>query len=367
MLIERSCRQLEAGQNKSALAAADVLVCLAPQSAAALDWLAQLCYRQGDLPRAASALRDVQQLRPKDCSPALRLAIIAEHLGDGEALRRAINYALAVANGPARTEAALLGARLLLRSAKIDGNAVAVDKTADDTKCLQDAARLLEECLRAQPGHVDACWQLAGIRALLADQAGLAELAPHMERRDVEDARFHYLGAVCQLACGNWNAAVDAARRAARDPSLEADAHYLQGLALLHVPDRDGARTALEKAATSTSRSAEHARALLGRLCFQTGQYDQAVQRWQAIGKSAQTLWKLDEPLRSTLYLTALQAFSDERYEFASERFREAAKQGLRERKLGPLISLSLVKAGEKLLFAERNGKRSRSAALERS
>jgi tetratricopeptide (TPR) repeat protein len=309
----------------------------------------------------------VQRLRPKDYSPALRLAIIAQELGDGEALRQWINRALAVAVGPARTHAALLGARLLLRSATINGSAVTLEKTTDVTKNLQDAGRLLEECLRAEPGHVDACWQLAAVRVALADSAGLAQLAPHMERPDVEDARFHYLGAVCQLACGNWKAAVEAARRAAVDSSLEADAHYLQGLALLHVPDRDAARTALEKAATSASRSAEHARALLGNLCFLSGQYDQAVQRWQAIGKPAQSFWKLDEPLRSTLYLTALQALSEERYELASERFREAAKQGLRERKLGPLIGLSLVKAGEKLLFAERNGKRSRLAAGERS
>jgi Flp pilus assembly protein TadD len=366
MLMDRSRRQLASGEKKDALAAAEVLGCLAPKSVPALDWLAQVCYRQGDLSRAVNVLKDVQRLRPKDYSCALRLAIIAQESGDGDTFRQAINDALAVSTGPARAHATLLGARLLLRLAKIDGNSVTFEKTTDNAKCLQDAARLLEECLRTEPGHIEACWQLAAVRVMLADREGLAEIAPQFERANADDPRFHYFGAICQLACGNWKAAADAARRAAGNSALGPDVFYLEGLALLHLPDRDGARTALEKAATSASRSADHARALLGNLGFESGHYDQAVQRWQAVGKPMQAKWKLDEPLRSTLYLTALQAFSEQRYEVAAERFREAAKQGLRERKIGPLISLSLVKAGEKLLFAGRNGKRSRSAAAER-
>ena len=65
------------------------------------------------------------------------------------------------------------------------------------------------------------------------------------------------------------------------------------------------------------------------------------------------------------MYLTALQAFADERFEFASERFREAARKGLREPKLAPLIGLSLVRAGEKLLFEDRDSNRADVPATE--
>ena len=39
------------------------------------------------------------------------------------------------------------------------------------------------------------------------------------------------------------------------------------------------------------------------------------------------------------------------RYEQAADRLREAGRLGLRDRRLGPLLTLSLVKAGQKLLY----------------
>ena len=38
-------------------------------------------------------------------------------------------------------------------------------------------------------------------------------------------------------------------------------------------------------------------------------------------------------------------------YEQAADRFREAGKLGLRDKRLGPLLTLALVKAGQRLLF----------------
>src|SRR5262249_60728332 len=81
--------------------------------------------------------------------------------------------------------------------------------------------RLLEECLREQPDHVDALWCLAAVRSVQGDREGLAAQAPFMDRPAVTDPRFHFLGAVCNLAAKNYRQAVELASRAAQDRTLE--------------------------------------------------------------------------------------------------------------------------------------------------
>jgi Flp pilus assembly protein TadD len=49
--------------------------------------------------------------------------------------------------------------------------------------------------------------------------------------------------------------------------------------------------------------------------------------------------------------LAGLTAFEKGRYELAAERIREAGRLGLRDWRLGPLLTLALVKAGQRLLF----------------
>jgi hypothetical protein len=49
--------------------------------------------------------------------------------------------------------------------------------------------------------------------------------------------------------------------------------------------------------------------------------------------------------------LSGLLACKDGRFEQAAERFREAGKLGLRDRRLGPLLTLALVRAGQRLLY----------------
>ena len=61
--------------------------------------------------------------------------------------------------------------------------------------------------------------------------------------------------------------------------------------------------------------------------------------------------WQLDETLRQTGLLSGLLAFENRRYEQAADRFREAGKAGLRDRRLGSLLILALVKAGQRLLY----------------
>src|SRR5262249_16300621 len=120
------------------------------------------------------------------------------------------------------------------------------------------------------------------------------------------------------------------------------------------------ARQALQKVAgADKSPSAVYARALLGQLSFHTGEYDDAIRWWSAVDPKARAGWGLDEPLRQTVLLAGLLAFQRGRYELAADRFREAGKLGLRDRRLGGLVTLSLVRAGQRLLYGggqERGG-----------
>jgi hypothetical protein len=49
--------------------------------------------------------------------------------------------------------------------------------------------------------------------------------------------------------------------------------------------------------------------------------------------------------------LSALTSFQKGRFEQAAERFREAGKLGLRDKRLAGMLTLSLVKAGQRLLY----------------
>src|SRR5207237_109454 len=149
------------------------------------------------------------------------------------------------------------------------------------TESMQHTVGLLQECLSAEPNHVEALWCLAAVRSVLGDRERLKDLADQMDRPGVKDARLHYLGAVCHLAKQDYARVVDAKER------LE---------------------------------------------------------------------WKLEEPLRQTVLLAGLLAFKKGHYELAADRFREAGKLGLRDKRLGSMLTLALVKAGQRLLFEEVNG-----------
>src|SRR5205807_2040912 len=102
------------------------------------------------------------------------------------------------------------------------------------------------------------------------------------------------------------------------------------------------AAAALQKvASTDKSQSSVYARALLGQISFARGAYDDAIKWWNAVDAKRRAEWTFDEPLRHTVLLAGLLAFEKGRYEQAAERFREASKLGLRDRRLGPLLTLS--------------------------
>jgi tetratricopeptide (TPR) repeat protein len=206
--------------------------------------------------------------------------------------------------------------------------------------------------LQDDPDHVEALWCLAAVRSVVGDREGLAAQAQAMNRPDVSDARFHYLGAVCHLAAKDYPRALELSQRAAADASLAVESQYLMAWAHLHLDDPGAARQALQKvAAADKSPSAVYARALLGQLGFARGAYDEAIKWWNAVEPRRRAAWQFDETLRHTAFLSGLLNFQEGRYEQAADRFREAGKLGLRERRLGSLLTLALVKAGQRLLY----------------
>ena len=358
-LLSRSRAEEEAGRKDAALECVDVLLRLAPPSLAGHDRLACLHYRRGDMDRAAALLAGWHRLNPVDHWPLIRQAIIEQHRGNAAARAEAIDRALGLTRGRQRAAVAFLGARLALQACfggkQPDGDAR--EKNADaappDPEALAHSAKLLQECLSHDPNHIDALWCLAAVRSASSDRAGLAAQAAAMDRPAVKDARFHYLGAVCHLAARDYAKTVELGQRAAAgDAALTAESHYVMAWAHLHLNNGDAARQSLLKAAAADkSPSAAYAKALLGRQGFDRSAYDEAVRWWNQVEPRRRAEWKLDEPLRQTVLLAGLTAFEKGKYELAAERIREAGRLGLRDRRLGSLLTLALVKAGQRLLF----------------
>ncbi|MBY0523639.1 MAG: tetratricopeptide repeat protein [Gemmataceae bacterium] len=345
LLLNRSQQQETAGQSEAALASVLTLIKLAPHSARAHDRWACLEFRRGDLDQAAQILADWQQRHPADPWPHIRGAVLEQRRGNTDRCTHAIENALRLTRGPFRAEIAFLGARLALANAqpKREGEA-----PAEPTQAL----RYLDLCLHERPDHSGALGILAALRWMAGNNAALVSQAVKMNRPNVKSGRFQYLAAVCQLAAGDFPAALDAADRAAADATVAVESQYLIGLAQLQVNNRGAAVAALKKVAqTADSPSANHARALLGRLQFQGGAFADAVHWWKQLDPARRSAWKLDDALKGTLFLSALEAYQAGHFDLAAERYREAGKQGYRERRLGALLVLALFKAGQKALF----------------
>jgi tetratricopeptide (TPR) repeat protein len=364
-LLERSRREEEAGHADAARACVEVLLRLAPASVAGHDRLACLHYRRGDLDRAVTLLSGWHHLAPADHWPLVRQAIIEQERGNAQRRAEAIDRALGLTRGPVRAAIAFLGARLALRSAI--GPRPAASDAQPSANGQKDAERspapaadlaqplaLLQECLRDDPDHIEALWCLAAVRSVMGDRAGLAAQAPAMNRPAVRDARFHYLGAVCQLAAKDYPAVLELSQRAAADESLAVESQFLMAWAHLHQDNQAAARSALQKvAAVEKSPSAVYARAMLGRLSFDRSDYEEAIQWWSNVEPRRRAEWHFDEPLRQTVLLSGLLAYQQGQFEQAANRFREAGKLGLRDRRLGPLMTLALVRAGQRLLYEQ--------------
>jgi tetratricopeptide (TPR) repeat protein len=177
-----------------------------------------------------------------------------------------------------------------------------------------------------------------------------------MNRPAVKDARFHYLGAVCHLAARDYNGALELGRRAAADDSLAVESHYLMAWAHVHLNDTAAASQALQRVVNAKTPAADHGRALLGKLSFARGDYDDAIKWWSSMEAGRRSEWKLDETLQQTVYLAGLTSLENQKFEQAADRFRESGKLGLRDKRLGSLLTLALIKAGQRLLFEQAKG-----------
>lgn len=343
-LMSRSLWLEEMNQPDDALACVTVLLRMTPDNTAALNRAAQLAWKRGDLDRAVLFLTSWHALEPRNVWPLVRRAIVEQQRRDSQAVAECLHKALDVTQGAERASVAFLGAQLALREAV--------------NPSLHEAVRLLTECLRDDPDHIEALWRLAAVRAVLDDRAALAAQASTMHRPDVRDARFQYFAAYCHLlnrdATRALKAAESALANAGPDAVLAADAHYLAGRAQLELGQTDAAlRTLSRVVETPGCPSADAAWALLGSLALKSDDSERAVQCWNRVDVTRRSAWKVDEALRGTVYLNGLRAYGRGEYESAAEKFREAGKLGLRERRLGGLISLALFKAGQRLLYGD--------------
>jgi tetratricopeptide (TPR) repeat protein len=359
-LLERSRREEESGRNDPARTCVEVLLRLAPASIPGHDRLACLHYRRGDKDRAVALLNGWQRLAPHDHWPFVRQAIIEQERGNAARRAEAIDRALGLTRGPLRAAIAFLGARLVLRES-LDRAPSVSERLAplpngrgSDHSPLADSLPLLESCLRDDPNHTEALWCLAAVRSMLGDREGLARQADVMDRPAARDPRFHYLGAVCHLAAKRYDTVLELSRRAAADETLAVESQFLMAWAYLHQDNPAAARHALHKVASAEkSPSAVYARAMLGRLSYARGNYEEAIQWWNSVDSARRSEWQLDDPLRQTVLLSGLMAYDEGHFEQAADRFREAGKLGLRDRRLGSLLTLALVRAGQRLLYDE--------------
>lgn len=334
LLLARSHRQEQAGQWEQALASAGVLLLLAPANGIAHDRLACLHYRRGDLDQAAEFLRRWQALEPGNFWPLIRVAIVEQQRHQGAACSDALSQALALAQGKTRAALAFLGARLSLEDRRYD-----------------EAQALLQDCLREDPDHEEALWCLAAVRSLQGDRASLADQAGRMRRPKVVDACFHYLAAVCHLAAEEHEEALAACQRLAANPALALDSAYLVGWS--HWRRGDARAAALELAKVESAGdcpSAGHARALLAKIHFERGDYDQAITYWVNLDPLPRRDWQLEEPLRETLFLNGLLKCQAGQFHQAALLFREADQRGSRRPELAALRIMALVQAGQQVL-----------------
>jgi hypothetical protein len=372
LLLTRSRKQEQAGQLDAALATAEILQKLAPQSPQALDRLAYLCHRRGNPDRSVDLLESWFTQHPHDPRPVVRFAILLHQRGLLGECQTKLREALNLCDAKLRPRVAFLGARLTLQNALAQAAPESNGATALDGAALKAAEDFLGRCLADDPHHADALWCLAAVRWLRGDLAGLAQQAAAMTRPEVADVRFQFFAALCRLAAqdcpgvletcariGNVHPATPRAAQkngATPGPRLiwPLETAYLAGLAHLDLGQNAAAAEALEKAAViRESPSAAHAQALLGAIGFLENNHEEASKWWQTLEPKKRVAWKLGETLAHTVFLTALEAYTRGQFEEAAEKLRAAGKLGCRDRRLGALLVMSLFRAGQALVYGK--------------
>jgi tetratricopeptide (TPR) repeat protein len=211
----------------------------------------------------------------------------------------------------------------------------------------------LRDALQHDPEQTTAHWWLAAIGCLRGDWPALAALATAPEQSSGADAANYLLTAICHLAAGNASGARQACQHLAAASPLAEEAAYVQAWAAMLEQQPEAAASWLTQVVgQQNSPSADHARGLLGGIRFQQQAYAKTAELWKAIAPDRRAAWQLTEPLARTVFLAALTELQQGQYAEAAQDLREAGRLGLRERRLAPLLTLALVKAGQQCLFA---------------
>jgi tetratricopeptide (TPR) repeat protein len=375
LLLSRSQEHEKAGRGDQALASAEILASLVPDDPLALDRLALLHHRQGQRDRALAVLARWQTQHPLDPTPMIRQAVFLYEANRPAEGHEKVRQALLHSQGRQKGDFAFWGARLVLHRART----VAPDGSAGfQPDALKTAREFLEEGVSGCPDHDRALECLAAVRWLLGDTAALAAQAAGMNRPEVADAKFHYFAGLCHWAGGDLTGTLRAcqlvSQNANLDNSLFTMAHpngdkpkgtfeinlplessYLAGLVYGKMEDWPRAQTALEQVAqTNTCPSASLAQAMLGGVSLAQDNPEQAVHWWQILDAKKRANWQLAEPLANSMFLSALKSFQAGKFEEAADRFRSAGKLGCRDRRLGPLLILSLFRAGQTAYYGAK-------------
>jgi tetratricopeptide (TPR) repeat protein len=357
LLLAKAQALEEAGQREKALATIEVLVKLSPQNTSAMDRAAMLHFRAGRLQPAYQLLEQWQHAQPHEPLPLVRQALLLYQQNDLPSCHGKLQHAMSLAEGRRRGNIAFLGARLALQQYFLPKP----DQPAD-SEALARAKQFMLDCLSSHPGHPTAQWCLAAIRWLEGDTTALASQADDMRVSDIVDPRYHYLSALCHLIGGKLHDAVAACDRVAAhvgrngttaQRALAAEAGYLAALAHVGLNQPKPAIDCIKPVTFSNaSPTLSLAQAILGEVLFQEKRHGEAIAAWQSLDAQKREAWGLTAPLATTMFINALESMLRGDYEQAADKLRNAGKTGYRDRRIGPLLLLTLFKAGQKAIYA---------------
>lgn len=375
-ILTRSVLQEKAGDMEASLKSADVLSKLAPGNAKALDRLAALHYRCGEIDQAVAVLESWHAVHPQDPLPLVRLAILLQQRGQLGECQNRLRAAMELTQGLPRFRIASLGARLTLQALLVKSAETLAASL--DREGLAVAQQFLEDALKDDAADTESQWLLAAVRWLNADRVGLADQGAALGQTQVTDPRYHFFAALSRWSAADFSGALEAAGRsmacasaAAESPRQVEGSHpgsdgdsgtphinwqtensYLIALTQLDLGSAAAAAEALKRPAFSNeSPSIRHAQALLGLIGFTSGEFDDAGKWWQMLDAKDRAAWKLAEPLAGAVFLAGLEAFRAGRFEEAADKLRSAGKLGHRDRRLGSLLVMSLFKAGRQAVY----------------
>ncbi|MFM7149262.1 MAG: tetratricopeptide repeat protein, partial [Gemmataceae bacterium] len=220
LLLDRSLKSEQAGHSEEALVAAETWVRLASRSTAALNRLACLRYRKGDLDRTVELLEKWHELVPNDPLPLVRLGLVEHHRGRDQRREEILSHAMDRSPGKLRAELAYMTATLSLR--KDLGQ-----------ESLQRAQNHLAHCLDLDPEHEKARCCQAAVSILLGDREALEKLAPSMDRSDSSSSFHPYLASVVHILTRREDRAMDLIRPCLEESDLAVEARYVLGWAPL--------------------------------------------------------------------------------------------------------------------------------------